>query len=460
MHLGVILNRVFRMKDNPLFQYIVKHQNEINKLYFILPLEDLTDASEVKRDYYHKVVKGFVNALDKHDIQPHIVTYEKLGELAETLALSHVLVAKDIMSYHKEIYDYPHVKKAFENHQVTVIGQRVNHYFEPTKTFNKQQQPYKVFTSFYKANRQDLVNTPKKNYQFKHLSQITEKGSNQIDLNFKNNKDLEQLARKAWGEFLNGNIAHYDKLIDDVSQDFVSGLGKYLAYGLLDIREIINDLLEGYDSDETNYEAFIREVIFREFYYVLMTQYPETATKSFYEKYRNMQWSYNKTHFEVWKKGQTGYPIVDAAMIKLNRTGYMHNRLRMIVSQFLTKNLFIDWTWGEDYFRQYLIDYDNASNVHGWQWSASTGTDAVPYFRMFNPIRQSEKFDSNGYFIKSEIELFKEVPTHFIHNPTLYRSELYEKYNIEFDKDYPNSIVNHNESRKYVLEKFKSINKY
>ncbi|MEB6122693.1 DNA photolyase family protein [Mammaliicoccus sciuri] len=460
MHLGVILNRVFRMKDNPLFQYIVKHQNEINKLYFILPLEDLTDASEVKRDYYHKVVKGFVNALDKHDIQPHIVTYEKLGELAETLALSHVLVAKDIMSYHKEIYDYPHVKKAFENHQVTVIGQRVNHYFEPTKTFNKQQQPYKVFTSFYKANRKDLVNTPKKNYQFKHLSQITEKGSNQIDLNFKNNKDLEQLARKAWGEFLNGNIAHYDKLIDDVSQDFVSGLGKYLAYGLLDIREIINDLLEGYDSDEISYESFIREVIFREFYYVLMTQYPEASTKSFSEKYRNMKWSYNKAHFEAWKKGQTGYPIVDAAMIKLNRTGYMHNRLRMVVSQFLTKNLFIDWTWGEDYFRQYLIDYDNASNVHGWQWSASTGTDAVPYFRMFNPIRQSEKFDSNGYFIKSEIELFKEVPTHFIHNPTLYRSELYEKYNIEFDKDYPNSIVNHNESRKYVLEKFKSINKY
>ncbi len=100
------------------------------------------------------------------------------------------------------------------------------------------------------------------------------------------------------------------------------------------------------------------------------------------------------------EKGQTGYPIVDAAMKKLNRTGYMHNRLRMVVSQFLTKNLFIDWTWGEEYFRQYLIDYDNASNVHGWQWSASTGTDAVPYFRMFNPIRQSERFDAQGYFIK------------------------------------------------------------
>lgn len=457
MHLGVILNRVFRMKDNPLFQYIVKHQNEINKLYFILPLEDLTDASEVKREYYYKVVKGFVNALDKHDIQPHIVTYEKLGELAETLALSHVLVAKDIMSYHKEIYDYPHVKKAFENHQVTVIGQRVNHYFEPTKTFNKQQQPYKVFTSFYKANRQDLVHTPKKSYQFKQLSQIAEKGSNQSDLKFENNKDIEKLARKAWDDFLNGDIAHYDKLTDDVSQDFVSGLGKYLAYGLLDIREIINDLLEDYESDEKNYEAFIREVLFREFYYVLMTQYPETATKSFSEKYRNMQWSYNKTHFEVWKKGQTGYPIVDAAMKKLNRTGYMHNRLRMVVAQFLTKNLFIDWTWGEEYFRQYLIDYDNASNVHGWQWSASTGTDAVPYFRMFNPIRQSERFDAQGYFIKTQLEIFNDVSSKYIHDPTKYKDKLQEIYHIEIGKDYPQTIVNHKNSRDYVMDKFKQF---
>ncbi|WP_204243518.1 FAD-binding domain-containing protein, partial [Mammaliicoccus sciuri] len=336
MHLGVILNRVFRTQDNPLFHYIEKHQNELNKLYFILPLEDLNDASAVKREYYYKVVKGFVNTLEKYNIHPHIVTYDKLGDLADTLGLSHVLVPKDIMSYHKDIYDYPHVKQAFENHQITVIGQRVNHYFEPTKTFNKQNQPYKIFTSFYKANRQDLVHTPKKNYQFKHLAQIAEKGSNQSDLNFKNNKDIEQLARKAWGEFLNGDIAQYDKLTDDVSLDFVSGLGKYLAYGLLDINEIINDLIEGYDSNEISYEFFIREVIFREFYYVLMTQYPEASTKSFSEKYRNMKWSYNKAHFEAWKKGQTGYPIVDAAMIKLNRTGYMHNRLRMVVSQFLT----------------------------------------------------------------------------------------------------------------------------
>lgn len=287
------------------------------------------------------------------------------------------------------------------------------------------------------------------------MSQISEKGSNQSDLKFENNKDIEKLARKAWDDFLNGDISRYDKLTDDVSQDFVSGLGKYLAYGLLDIREIINDLLEGYESDEKNYEAFIREVIFREFYYVLMTQYPETATKSFSEKYRNMQWSYNKAHFEVWKKGQTGYPIVDAAMKKLNRTGYMHNRLRMVVSQFLTKNLFIDWTWGEAYFKQYLIDYDNASNVHGWQWSASTGTDAVPYFRMFNPIRQSERFDAQGYFIKTQLEIFDKVSSKIIHDPTSHKTKFKENYHIEIGKDYPEAIVDHKSSRDYVMHKFK-----
>lgn len=133
----------------------------------------------------------------------------------------------------------------------------------------------------------------------------------------------------------------------------------------------------------------------------------------------------------------------------------MHNRLRMVVSQFLTKHLFIDWTMGEDYFRQYLIDYDNASNVHGWQWSASTGTDAVPYFRMFNPIRQSERFDAQGYFIKTQLAVFDDVPSKYIHNPTKHKDLLKDKYNIEIGKDYPQAIVDHKESRDYVMHKFK-----
>ncbi|MFG0935051.1 FAD-binding domain-containing protein, partial [Staphylococcus sp. 231237_7MaSpsaltlick] len=196
---------------------------------------------------------------------------------------------------------------------------------------------------------------------------------------------------------------------------------------------------------------------FREFYYILMTQYPKTATKSFTEKYRNMQWSYSKQNFDAWKIGKTGFPIVDAAMQKLNETGYMPNRLRMVVSQFLTKNLFIVWTWGEEYFRQYLIDYDNASNVHGWQWSASTGTDAAPYFRMFNPIRQSERFDAKGYFIKSQLELFKDVSSNYIHNPSKNKDKLKENYDIEIGKDYPKTMVDLKLSREFVMNKFKSF---
>ncbi|GAB3070532.1 cryptochrome/photolyase family protein [Salinicoccus sesuvii] len=457
MHLGVILNRVFRTKGNPLFDYVESHSDVIDKLYFILPIEDLSDASEVKQNYYYDVVKSFVHVLEKHNIHPYIIPYQKLGELGDELELSHILVAKDIMSYHKESYDFRHVKLAFQKHEIEVIGQRVNHYFHPSTTFNKQKQPYQVFTSFYKENRGKLSHTPRNNYQFKQLSQYAEKGSNQSELQLNTNNDMEKSARKSWTSFLSDDISNYDKLIEDVSLDFVSGLSTYLAYGLLDIREVINDLLEGYESNEKNYEAYIREVMFREFYYILMTQYPETATKSFSKKYRSMQWSYNKSHFKAWQEGETGYPIIDAAMKKLKHTGYMHNRLRLVVSQFLTKNLFIDWSWGEDYFRKYLIDYDNASNVHGWQWSASTGTDAVPYFRMFNPMRQSERFDAQGHFIRSQLSVMKDVSNKYIHDPTKNKDKLKENFNIEIGKDYPEKIVDHKESRDHVMSKFKQF---
>ncbi len=457
MRLGVILNRVFRMQHNPLFEYVIQHQNEIDQLYLILTIEDLSDAANVKRDDYKTVVKGFVHTLNQCEIYPYILNYDQLGVFVDNLALSHVLMPQDIMSYHQSIYDYPHMKRAFENHQVKVIGQRVNHYFQPSQTLNQQQQPYKVFTSFYKANRKNLVHRHYKVDAYKQVAKIAEKGTNQAHLQINDSEDMEKSARQDWATFLNTDISDYKRRTDDISQDYVSGLSRFLVYGLLDIREVMNDLLAGYDSDEINYEAFIREVMFREFYYVLMTKYPQTATQSFSEKYRGMQWSNNPSHFESWKSGQTGYPIVDAAMKKLNRTGLMHNRLRMVVSQFLTKHLFIDWTWGEAYFRQYLLDYDNASNVHGWQWSASTGTDAVPYFRMFNPIRQSERFDPNGYFIKSELEVFDDVRPQYLHHPTRYKAQLKENHHIEIGKDYPEVIVDHKKSRDYVMQQFKNI---
>ncbi|REI10321.1 deoxyribodipyrimidine photo-lyase [Staphylococcus felis] len=457
MRLGVMLNRVFRLKHNPLFDEVISYQSEIEKLYVIVPIEDMSDAAEIKKNHYYEVVQGFIDALKHHHIHPFIVPYEGLAEFVKKYDLTHILMPNDIMSYHLDIYDYPHVKLAFEKRDIQLIGCRVNHYFRPGNTLNQKGEPYKVFTSFYRANRPQLMRHDKPLDSYKQIVQYAEKGTNETKIQWQQSQDMERHAREAWMHFLAEDITHYKALTEDVSQSDVSRLGQYLAYGLLDIHEVINDLLDGYEADEVNYEAYLREIMFREFYYVLMTYYPNTATEAFSEKYRQMKWSHNEAHFEAWKKGQTGYPLVDAAMRKLNRTGYMHNRLRMVVSQFLTKHLFIDWTKGEAYFRQHLLDYDNASNVHGWQWSASTGTDAVPYFRMFNPIRQSERFDKNGYFIQSEVKELEGISSKYIHEPTKYQKDLKTQYQVIIGTDYPKAIVDHQAAREYVMTQFKQL---
>ncbi|RIN38637.1 deoxyribodipyrimidine photo-lyase, partial [Staphylococcus succinus] len=153
MYLGVLLNRVFRINNNPLFDYVIHNQDKIKKLYLIIPLEDLSDAGKAKQDYYESVASGFINSLQQHNIHPYIVPYKTLPTLANQLELSHILIGKDIMSYHHDEYDFPHLKSRFNNFNIKVIGKRVNHYFKPSSTLNKQLHPYKIFTSFYKTNR-------------------------------------------------------------------------------------------------------------------------------------------------------------------------------------------------------------------------------------------------------------------------------------------------------------------
>jgi deoxyribodipyrimidine photo-lyase len=459
MNLGVILNRVFRTNDNPLFHYISEHKEDIDQLAIFIPIEDMSDVNKVKQQYYHDVVGSFIQALKQYNIQPFIISYDQLAAVCQNLALTHVLLAKDIMSYNNEENDYLHTSDKLNKQKINIIGKRVNHYLQPSVTFNKQQEPYKVFTSFYKANREKIVKKSTYNYKLNDISSLCAKGKNKTEITFSSDKDLEQQSIKAWQSFLKHDIGYYAANRNDVAQAYVSGMSIDLAYGLLDITMVMNDLLDNYPNDEENHEAYIRELMFREFYYVLMTQFPEAAHQSFNKKYRKLTWSYNKENFKAWTEGKTGFPLVDAAMRKLNRTGHMHNRLRMVVSQFLTKDLFIDWTWGEDYFKRQLIDYDNASNVHGWQWSASTGTDAVPYFRMFNPSTQGERFDKNGYFIKEELPIFNDVEPKYIHHPMSYIERLKEDYEIELGKNYPKAIVDHQTSRDYVMTKFKNVGK-
>lgn len=184
---------------------------------------------------------------------------------------------------------------------------------------------------------------------------------------------------------------------------------------------------------------------------MIYSAFPQQKEEAIQEKFRYIQWTNDPEMFVKWQKGETGYPIIDAAMRQLNQTGWMHNRLRMITASFLVKNLHIDWRWGEKYFQKMLIDYDAANNIGGWQWAASTGTDAVPYFRIFNPIIQSKKFDNDGQFIKKYVPELKQVPQKYIHQPNLMNEALQTQYHVHLGENYPKPIVDYASSKKQTL---------
>ena len=251
-------------------------------------------------------------------------------------------------------------------------------------------------------------------------------------------------------QFVKDKVSDYKKLRDFPSLDSTSKLSPYLTSGMISAKYCLNKLLETFDDTPgTGQHAWMNEILWREFYKYIIFHFPRVSqNKSFSEKYDLMKWRDDEKDFQDWCKGRTGIPLIDAAMTQLNETGWMHNRLRMVVAMFLTKNLLIDWRRGEQYFMKRLIDGDHASNNGGWQWSASTGVDAAPYFRIFNPITQSEKFDKKGEFIKKFIPVLKDVPEKLIHNPP---------NDFRLNISYPKMIVDLKESRKRALEAFSKI---
>ena len=205
-----------------------------------------------------------------------------------------------------------------------------------------------------------------------------------------------------------------------------SRIGLHLRFGTVSIRKLATD---AYHTEE---KTWLNELIWRDFYAMILYHFPKTATHAFKPEYDKIQWRNNEQEFEAWCNGQTGYPLVDAGMRELNATGYMHNRVRMVVASFLSKHLLIDWRWGERYFARKLLDYELASNVGGWQWAAGSGTDAAPYFRVFNPEIQLKKFDPKLEYVK------KWVPEY-----------------ADFSK-YPKPIVEHAFARDRCLKVFKT----
>ncbi|OAB78917.1 cryptochrome/photolyase family protein [Cochleicola gelatinilyticus] len=219
-------------------------------------------------------------------------------------------------------------------------------------------------------------------------------------------------------------IQKYEKTRNFPAQDATSHLGPHLRFGTVSIRKIVKKAIA-----EKN-EVFWQELIWREFFMQILWHFPHTVDTAFRKKYDRVEWRNHKTDFQKWKEGKTGYPLVDAGMRQLNTSGYMHNRVRMLVASFLCKHLLIDWRWGEAYFAEKLLDYELSSNVGNWQWAAGSGVDAAPYFRIFNPTTQIDKFDSDKKYIKKWVE--------------------------EYDTDaYPEKMVDHKEARERALSTYK-----
>ncbi|MBL0106127.1 MAG: FAD-binding domain-containing protein [Ignavibacteria bacterium] len=249
---------------------------------------------------------------------------------------------------------------------------------------------------------------------------------------------------------------------DFPSLNGTSFLSAHLHFGTIGIREAFRTAKVKLDkikseNDSKEVETWINELLWREFYYHITFHNPQLTYQSFKKEYDDLKWNYDETEFCKWCEGKTGYPIVDAGMRQLNTEGWMHNRIRMIVAMFLTKDLFIDWRLGEKYFAEKLIDTDFSSNNGGWQWSASTGVDAQPYFRIFNPYLQSKKFDPNGEYIKKYVPELSSLPVEFVHEPQIMNSAEQEKYKVTIGKDYPYPMTDHKAAKDIAIRNFKEV---
>lgn len=425
----VWLRNDLRSIDNPALYY-ASQQGKVAVMVAVTPQQWAEhNESDAKTGLRAGLIKTLANTLATLGIPLHLIYTNTFSDLPNKITdfclkqdIKHLWFNRDL-PVHEQQRDQS-VYKTLQNHGVDVHIQHAD-LIVPQAVLSQQGTPFKVFTPFFKRwvtllAQQEITPLPAPNPQDQPINTV------QLDLSWTApfREDLwpadQNIAKQRLWQFCHHKERHYLAGRDYPMQPATSTISPYLALGALGPKQCLEAILYTCNQEERSWRdsIWLKELAWRDFYRQLMEHFPSLSMNQPFKTNTNLlSWRNSQNEFHAWCEGKTGFPIVDAAMRQLNQTGWMHNRLRMITASFFTKLLFSDWRKGEAYFMSKLIDGEFSANNGGWQWSASTGCDAAPYFRVFNPTRQSETYDKAGDFIKRFVPELADLDEKSIHNP-------------------------------------------
>jgi deoxyribodipyrimidine photo-lyase len=420
--------RDLRLDDNAGLYHALKSGNPVLPVFIFDKeiLDKLEDKDDARVTFIYQTIRDLDHELQKHG-SSLLVLYDNPGQawrkILKDYNVATVYTNHDYEPYAKKRDD--EIEKLLNKNGISFHTYKDQVIFEKDEVVKDDGKPYTVYTPYQRKWYQALTPFYLKSYpNIKYFKNFLEAKAFSIP-------SLKQIGFEK--SDLELPPIHYQELIPDYAEkrnfpaiQGTTHIGLHLRFGTVSIRELARA------ANTFAEKTWLNELIWREFYMMILYHFPKTADHAFRAGYDNIKWENDEKQFEAWCNGETGFPLVDAGMRELNATGYMHNRVRMVVASFLSKDLLIDWRWGERYFARKLLDYEMASNVGGWQWSAGCGTDAAPYFRIFNPDSQLKKFDPEFKYIK------KWVPEY-----------------ADFSK-YPKPIIDHAFARERCLKAFKA----
>lgn len=471
----VWLRRDLRLEDQTALSQALQHSEKVWLLFvfdkqILDPLLEQHLFEDRRLSFIYKTLESLDHSLKKYNsslIVRYGLAIDIVPEMASLLAVDAVWTNQDYEP--TAIIRDQIVAKALNNQGSKFFSLKDQVIFHKQEILNKSGQAFSVFSPYKKAWLEKLKPTDLASHQVKpylnRLSEVPIKAQlpwpSLERMGFKQQK-LHILAgnhsaENLLAQFLE-HISRYQQERDYPAIDGSSKLSVHLRFGTISIRQLASVAYERINQGNQGAATWLSELIWREFYFMVLSQHTKLARgASFKEDYDAIEWvkGENAQHlFQTWCNGLTGYPIVDAAMRQLNQTGWMHNRLRMVVASFLCKDLGVDWRWGEHYFAQQLLDFDFAANNGGWQWASSSGCDSQPYFRIFNPQLQSEKFDSQGIFIRKFVPELAKLPNKWIHCPQLAPANVLYESGIKLGLNYPKPVVDHAQARQQTLKRY------